>query len=97
MKNARRPVLAAALSALPFFLAMPVSAQEKDPKLVTCAELIAMDAAAQTRFVDSMIAASSDADNLDDLVADSATGPIVQVCQGNPAMLALEAAKSVQR
>jgi hypothetical protein len=72
-------------------------AQTKDAKLVTCSELLAMDAAAQKSFLQEMVAASADADTLDDLVADdSSIGPVIQVCEGNPSMLAMEAVVSLK-
>jgi len=90
--------LAFALSAL--ILATPTAlfAQDKDLKLVTCAELLAMDAEAQMKFTQALVAASADALDLNDLVAEGGTiGPMIQVCQGNPEMMAMDAAMSMKK
>jgi hypothetical protein len=72
-------------------------AQDKDPKLVSCAELMAMDAEAQRKFLESLVAASANALDLNDLVASGApVGPMRDLCAGNPDMMAMDAAMSVQ-
>ncbi len=89
--------LAFAFAAL--ILAGPTAAlaQDKDPKLVTCAELMAMDAGAQQKFLQALVEASADALDLNDLVTEgTATGPIMQVCEGNPEMMAIDAAMSLR-
>lgn len=90
--------LAFALSALVLQAPGAALAQDKEPKLVTCAELMEMDEAAQKAFLDAMVAASADALDLNDLVAEgTVVGPIMEVCAGNPEMMAMDAAMSVQK
>jgi hypothetical protein len=90
--------LACALSALILTGPTGALAQDKDPKLVSCAELIAMDEAAQKAFLDALVASSADALDLNDLVTEGTViGPIMEVCKGNPEMMAMDAAMSVQK
>ena len=95
--------LAAALAALTLMSPVAVLAQDKDPMTVTCAEMMAMDAAAQKAFLKKLVAASSGAaddatgNSLNDLVAnDASIGRLVEVCQGSPSMMVMDAVKSMK-
>jgi hypothetical protein len=95
-----KPTMKAAFAFSVLVLLAPVGAiaQDKEPKLVSCAELMAMDEAAQKAFLDALVAASADALDLNDLVTQGTViGPIMEVCKGNPEMMAMDAAMSLQK
>jgi hypothetical protein len=89
--------LTVAICAVAAALPAAALAQAKDPKLVTCAELMAMQADERMQMLQALVAASSDALALDDLVSSTTEiGPIMEVCTANPEMLVMDAAMGMK-
>jgi hypothetical protein len=95
--------LAFAMAAVILAAPAAVFAQDKDPMTVTCAEMMAMDAAAQQAFLKRLVAASAgaadsaDGNSLNDLVANNASiGRLTEICQGSPDMMVMDAVRSMK-
>jgi hypothetical protein len=89
---------ALAICAVAAALPAAAVAQGKDPKLVTCAELMAMQEEERMQMLQALVAASADALELNDLVTGTtAIGPIIDVCTANPEMLVMDAAMGMKR
>jgi hypothetical protein len=89
--------LAFALSAAALIGPTALHAQGDDPGSVSCAELLAMDSAAQMAFLRLLIAASANALDLNDLVASGRmSDPMRDACAAHPDSMAMDAAMSMQ-
>jgi hypothetical protein len=87
---------AAALSLTAMIVAAAAQAQT-DPKLMTCAQLMASQDAEMAAFKKQLAEQSAYYEDLNDFVADDAMiGRVVGICAGNPEMMAAEAMRQAR-